>query len=159
MPSGVSNTQEDFWKNVDMKGPNECWLWVGKKQTGRLHLDCCKGEFGYKGRSYVSSQLAYIFTYGEIPKGKQVNHTCDVGLCCNPKHLYAGTQAQNNKDASNRGRYLNRVGSKVGHSKLKEEQVKLIKADNRIARLIAEDYGISKETIYDIRKSKTWNHV
>lgn len=39
-----------------------------------------------------------------VPDGLQANHTCDESWCCNPRHLYAGTQAQNIRDAIRRGR-------------------------------------------------------
>ncbi|WP_434452948.1 HNH endonuclease signature motif containing protein [Lentzea sp. E54] len=35
----------------------------------------------------------------------QVNHHCDTPSCCNPDHLYWGTQSENMQDCVRRGRY------------------------------------------------------
>jgi hypothetical protein len=53
-------------------------------------------------------RIAWQLHFGPIPFGKQINHHCDNGLCVRPDHLYLGTQAQNMRDAAERGRLLGR---------------------------------------------------
>lgn len=44
-------------------------------------------------------------------------------------------------------------------SKLKEEQIILILNDNRKPKIIAQEYGVSKDTIYKIKSGKIWVHL
>lgn len=89
-----------FWAKVDKRGENECWPWLGARSSGY-------GKFGIRdGESPQNAhRVAYALTHGEIPEGKQINHTCDNRRCVNPAHLYAGTAKQNTGDAINRGRW------------------------------------------------------
>ncbi len=96
-----------FWSKVARSGEDDCWLWTAKARQG----------FGYGvlnvggGKTMTSHRLAFLLTHGEIPEGAHILHTCDVPGCCNPKHLYAGTDAQNKADMMARCRQR-----KGGHS-------------------------------------------
>jgi hypothetical protein len=85
-----------FWSRVQKF--DSCWLW-----TGALH------DFGY-GDLRVASQhwhahcLVYTLTYGPIPKGMCVCHSCDMPPCCNPEHLFLATRAGNLHDMWSKGR-------------------------------------------------------
>lgn len=50
--------------------------------------------------------LAHRFAV-DVPQGMVVRHTCDNPGCVNPEHLRIGTQADNLRDASERGRVRN----------------------------------------------------
>ena len=54
-------------------------------------------------------RMAWILANGEIPEGKYVCHHCDNPPCCNPDHLYIGTQVENMRDASERHPYFNKT--------------------------------------------------
>lgn len=74
-----------FWRKVDKRGPDDCWLWKGATQAG----------FGIalvSGRPQPSRMLAhrYVAKLSGLltdPLDK-VKHSCGVRLCCNPAHLY-----------------------------------------------------------------------
>lgn len=93
---------EHFWSRVDRKSDSECWLWTAAT---------CGGRYGYiriHGRGVMAHRFAWELANGrEIPLDRQINHHCDNASCCNPAHLYLGTQAQNVLDAIDRGRHVN----------------------------------------------------
>ena len=53
------------------------------------------GRALFKGKRVLAYRLAYQAVYGEIPHGMNVLHRCDNERCCNPEHLYLGTNRDN----------------------------------------------------------------
>lgn len=90
---------ETFWSRVDKKGPDDCWLWLGRpdEQTGY-------GKYSWNSKTNSAHRFAWISTFGEIPKGLHVLHKCDVRLCQNPNHLFLGTNTDNVHDMWAKGR-------------------------------------------------------
>lgn len=88
-----------------------------------------------------------------------VCHTCDNPICCRIDHLWIGTAAQNSQDRDRKGRARDSRGEKQGATKLTESQVREILASNDIARRLAPRFGISEQSIWDIRQRRTWKHV
>ena len=56
-------------------------------------------------RSYKAHRFVWEQVNGPIPKGMNICHTCDVPSCCNPEHLFLGTQQDNVTDMINKGRF------------------------------------------------------
>src|SRR6266542_5251028 len=95
-----------FWARVDRSGgPNACWPWTG----GRIIKGSGYGQFILHGKHTTAHRAAFELTYGAVLPGMQVCHTCDNPPCCNPKHLWVGTPADNMTDRIRKGR-----GSKGG---------------------------------------------
>jgi hypothetical protein len=67
---------------VDMRGDDECWLWLGYKADGYAVLG--------PGRRYVHRRI-YEREHGSIPKGMLVVHKLAGRPCCNPRHLVLAT--------------------------------------------------------------------
>lgn len=158
----LTNTMpERFWIKVNRTEADKCWLWTAAITRGPRNV-CNYGHFVLNGRHEKAHRVAYMLTHGSIPTGKLILHTCDNPLCCNPAHLYAGTQVNNMQDRKNRGRQNYRVGSRHGRAKLTEEQVKEIralKAKGELQYRLAERYGVSAFTLSLIVRRKIWKHI
>jgi hypothetical protein len=118
-----------------------CWLWSGALLPNGY------GMFWFDSRSVYAHRLSWEFARGPIPQNMSVLHSCDVRACVNHQHLFLGTQLDNMRDASAKGR-LN-----VPHpsrQKLSDSQVaeifRLAATGVKQVRL-AEQFGVSQPFI------------
>lgn len=144
-----------FWSKVKKAEGSGCWEWQAGKTNGY-------GEFKVRGRDHSAHRFAYQITYGAIPDGFCVCHHCDNPLCVRPDHLFLGTIADNNHDASKKGRNLG-CGPARGHgskTKLTRQAVKEIRdiySTKHISqRALAKRYGVRQSTIWAILHCRTW---
>lgn len=94
----VARIQEKFFDRVVQLPWTTCHEWTGPLARGRA---VC--HFG-SDRPVTAARVSYEIANGPIPSGKMICHTCDNPRCVNPAHLYAGTHADNFRDAVERGR-------------------------------------------------------
>ena len=88
--------QSIFWSKVCIKNSSECWEFLGSKNRDGY------GQF-WIGNTFVAShRYAYQSYYGNILEGLLILHKCDNPSCCNPSHLYSGTQSDNMSDRQSR---------------------------------------------------------
>ena len=92
-----------FWAKVDRSGGDlACWPWLASKRRNGY------GQIGIRreGRLFVESahRVAWELTHGPIPEGVSICHHCDNRPCCNPGHLFRGSQTDNMQDAAQKGR-------------------------------------------------------
>lgn len=101
MPAKLSMDEriERFWSRSERVG--DCLIWQGGRGSGGY------GKVGWTNReSCYTHRIAWMLTYGEMPKPPlQVLHKCGNKSCIEPKHLYAGTQKENVRDAINDGKF------------------------------------------------------
>jgi hypothetical protein len=89
------------WQARLLPEPNGgCWLWEGAiiRGYGRIRNPGAWNTYSFVHR------LAWEEANGPIPDGLHVLHRCDVTSCCNPDHLFLGTQLDNNSDMFAKGR-------------------------------------------------------
>lgn len=158
-----------FWRNVDKTpgyGPcGDCWRWTGlrlRNGYGRIMVD---------GVRQGAHRAAYILRYGAIPPGPGyhgycVCHACDVRDCVNPDHLFLADHAENVRDRDRKGRgapghtvSLRTRGERHPLSKLTEDDVRSIRADRRLYREIADEFGIHETTVCNLKRRHRWSHI
>lgn len=154
-----------FWSKVEKKEGDSCWEWIGCKDAHGY------GEFPTKFRKKHTRghQMSWIIHFGEIPDGLGVLHRCDNPSCVNPKHLFLGTQADNNRDMNEKGRRRSRFlygenhpqhGTNSKFHKLTEDQVKEIRrlklTGEYTLREIAEMFGVTHGVINNICQGRKW---
>lgn len=76
--------------------PDECWLWTGAQNArNRGHVRLGTAEEGFA----KAPRVAFFLCHGYWPR--QANHLpvdCHNMHCCNPLHIYDGSQAENMAD-------------------------------------------------------------
>lgn len=138
---------EAFWKNVDKKGEDECWNWIGPKVPSGYGVGCVMGKRGYAHR------IAYKLVKGEIPDGFNVCHSCDNPSCCNPNHLWAGTQKENIDDRECKGHHKGWKNTLDFYGRRRREIFKMREA-GFTQRAIGEKFGISQPQVNSILHSR-----
>lgn len=133
-----------------------CWEWTA-------HLCNGYGRFCEK-RKVIP---AHWFLLNPRPdKGQLACHKCDNPKCVNPAHIFLGTSSDNALDCSKKGRRCKNcywmIGERNHHSKLKNEEVALIKALPKgygVGAKIARHLGITKTLANQLRNDEFWKHI
>jgi hypothetical protein len=86
-----------FWNKIDKGSIESCWNWKLRTVGGY-------GATRVNGKSVQAHRVAYELTFGPIPSGLLACHKCDNRSCCNPYHLFLGTDKDNALDRENKGR-------------------------------------------------------
>lgn len=119
------------------------------------------GTTHYNGARWLAHRLVLTLAKGDPPTPLHVAaHApviCHNASCVNPRHLRWATKKENTTDMKLDGTY--RRGNKVGGAKLLELDINPIRNDKRIYRVIAKSYGISIQTVCDIKKRRRWDWV
>lgn len=141
----VALVKERITPYIKRRGRKQCWPWTG-----------AIGDSGYgiitiRQKVYSAHRLAYYVAHGSIDPNLNVNHKC-IGHreCCNPDHLYQGTQRQNVHDMHAQHRWVygqnHHTGRRHPYKQVIEVR-KRAKAGDTGAR-ISRDLGIPLSTVY-----------
>ncbi len=156
-PRSDDKTIASFWKRVEIRAENECWIWNGaRRATGY-------GVLTFRGKSILAHRFSAFLKLGKLSPGLMICHRCDTPLCVNPNHLWEGTGADNVRDMYEKGRNVTFVGSKNGSAILSEKDV--IEIRNKYRRVrgmmssIAAEYGVTRTTVDMLLKGRTWSHL
>lgn len=92
-----------FWAKVQVGHADECWPWLAYRNDDGYGMFRYEGE-AHMGRAHVAAwKITNVDTGGLC-----VLHRCDNPPCCNPDHLFLGTQQDNIWDMHRKGRYRKR---------------------------------------------------
>lgn len=154
-----------------------CLEWQGAIGNGGY------GNIGFRGKSWNVHRLVWSLVNGLAEADAVVMHGCDNRRCCEPSHLFLGSQRDNMQDASGKGRtksgpklhpecvqsgeqhWTHRMpdrtlkGERNGAAKLTGEDVRKIremKSSGILQRRIAEQFGISESVVSLIVRGKAW---
>lgn len=115
-PLRSGQEMERFFSKLSLLGPTGCWIWTAAcTPTGY-------GAFKRRGEnveSVAAHRLAHATWSGPVG-GLLVCHRCDTPACCNPDHLFVGTESDNARDRDAKGRQA--TGERHG-SRTKPERV------------------------------------
>lgn len=155
------NQAEFFWSRVDKSaGENACWEWQGATAGGY-------GRVGWNGKVELSHRVAFVLSGGVLTEDANcVLHSCDNRPCCNPKHLSAGSYAENNQQIYDRDRKSPERPSHRGglhwHATLTEDDVRKIRqlAEQGISYPeIGRLFGQNRHNIGQIVRRQSWKHL
>lgn len=129
-----------YWAKVNKGLENECWEWVGAKNSKGY------GQFSINGKSTSTHRISYAMHHGEILPGLIVCHTCNNPPCVNPKHLYMGTNTDNMHQASQQKRFpeQHKTHCKNGHEFTPENTI-IRNQGNKKGRAPGSTYRCCKE--------------
>lgn len=132
-----------------------CWIWMRAVDSGGY------GSIMVDRKGWSAHRYIWTLAFGPIPKGLHVLHRCDVPSCINPEHLWLGTRADNQRDASAKGRlqFPKNVGEKNHFAKLRAENVSFILGSEQPNSALAKLFNVTPGAISQIRMRRCWRHI
>lgn len=146
----ASNDPVDVFQLIEMRGPDDCWRWLGAwggRSRDRRPYFMARGE-----RTMAYRWVWRLVNGADIPDGQMILHSCDNGGypigCCNPRHLSLGVHAENMRDMTERQRHGLPATAVTAIRRLLE------RGDTQ--QSIAEKFGVSRETVSAIATGRVY---
>lgn len=147
---------EKFWSNTRLNLLTGCLEWQPKSRS--MGYGLVRTKWYHNERTH---RVAYELTFGPIPEGMMVRHSCHNRLCCNPEHLLLGDHQNNSDDKLAAGRQAKGEGH--GMAQLTEDDVRLIRrlyaTGKHLQKELASAFGTTSSNIGLITRGKRWEHV
>lgn len=158
MAKKAKNPIDRFNEKYIIDPDTGCWNWIASKNKQGY------GKFSITRSKWVHAhRFAYQYYVGQI-NDLCVLHKCDNPACCNPNHLFLGTQKDNMIDCKNKNRNFKAKGELHSKHILKEYEVLLIKKRLQNYKYgdclkIAKEYSVDTRTISSIKNGVNWSHI
>lgn len=150
--------EERFWEKVDEGAPDECWEWTARRHKQGYGL---LSEWDGSRRSrLLAHRVSWEIANGPIPAGLCVLHRCDNPPCVNPRHLFLGTQVDNNLDRHLKGRTA--CGENAPRARLSAEDVREIRrrcSAGESRQAVGKEFGICHRHVGSIVRRELWRSV
>lgn len=135
-----------FWAKVVQGAAADCWLWHGSRDPrgyGQLTISRIS-------RAPVKAhRVAYALAHGRWPAAS-VLHSCDTPACVNPAHLRVGTQAENIREAIEKGRWQS-SGPKL--TSADRALIVALREAGTLQRDVARQFGVTDATVSRVHKN------
>lgn len=141
------NSLEEILANTKLDPATGCRVWLGGLVNGY-------GQVYWKGKCRRVHRVVWELAHGCSPGLLDVLHTCDNKPCCEPIHLFLGTQQDNIEDCIAKGR---KAPGKLAEAQVAE--IKRLLAAGETQERIASAYGVNQSAISHIALDKHWKHV
>lgn len=141
---------DSFWSRVEKT--DGCWIFQG----GKSHA---YGRMRFGESATLAHVISWMICYGKKPTpGMVLAHSCDNKRCVKIAHLSEKTNAQNVKEAFDRGLMVMARGEKSTSSKLSDLdtidiRTRLLNKTSTISEL-AKEKGVTFQSIYRIAIGK-----
>ena len=152
MAGRKTDAKDRFWDKVDVRSSGDCWEWKRSKSWNGY------GKFWDGTKIEGAQRMAWRLAHGDIPHGLYICHHCDNPGCCNPNHLFAGTQMDNMADMKQKGRSHRNRGVKLNIDEVFEIR-RLYSAGGITHREIGKMFNISRRHIGQIVNNKRWRYT
>ena len=115
IPPPDAQTMRNIWAKI--KGPDECWDWVGAMNvSGYASSVSVDNSRARTGRTFYPHRLMFSWFKHQIPDDFTIDHLCKNRRCMNPDHMEAVTFAENVR------RGVKRDYCKRGHPQIPENR-------------------------------------
>lgn len=141
-------TKEFLMENSVRDDATYCWNWTRATSKGYGRV--------WDGEQFRQAHVvSYELFVGPVPEGHFVCHKCDNRKCIFPDHLFVGTQFDNMRDASAKGRVV------IPNKKLTREQVLEIRNSSLGYRKLFKTgrFPIGMRGIQKVRDGETYAQV
>lgn len=156
LASANEDTYRRLYAKVAVSSADACWPWQGTTTKGY-------GKLRALGRDQYAHRIAWELANGEKLGSRFACHHCDNPLCCNPRHIYAGTPKQNIEDMDRRGRRVSvpMKGHLNPRAKLTEADVAAIRsnAGHKTYDALSKQFGVGANQIFKILSGQAWSHT
>ena len=142
----TNNDVARFWSKVKKTDDEkDCWNWIASSGSQGY------GQFRLGLRVVRATHIAWELAFGKIPDALWILHTCDNPSCCNPSHLFLGTNQDNVDDREQKGRNVVLRGEEHANHKLSDAQVFEIRQRYSLGpasqRDLSKVFGVSQKQI------------
>ena len=136
-PKKCPNTPIVIFMKTKIDPETQCWEWQHSTNRGGY------GFVSIEGKNRTVHRHIYKFLNPNMPEELHVLHQCDNRLCCNPEHLFTGTNLDNVQDCVSKGRQKHR------HKFTDEQKRDILEArkSGMLKKDIIKKFGVSCSTV------------